>query len=162
MKILEGKNHTKYLRWNVRYYWWDFFLYKYLNCKCLVAARSISVQVVSLYNFYVIKRMRHLRVFFQFQVICTIGRILAFFLYTAALSFLLVESFHNFIVVSKICKTGKHCWKYMMFGWGKTQMLDDLYTVLNLTCCHVVKNWKTIINISVKMYPHIFLIRRIF
>ena len=51
-----------------------------------------------------------------FQILCILGRYLLFFLYSAALSFLLVESFHQFIVPHKV---GHLFTKYTVFGWGK-------------------------------------------
>lgn len=51
-----------------------------------------------------------------FQIICTIGRYALFFLYSAALSFLLLVSVHQFISPSK---AGGLVSKYLMFGWGK-------------------------------------------
>ncbi|XP_062567506.1 uncharacterized protein LOC134229736 [Saccostrea cucullata] len=63
------------------------------------------------------------------EIICRVGRILAFFLYSAAFSFLLVESFHHFYTIYKKGQVGKNRFKYLAVGWGFPLVIAIFYTV---------------------------------
>uniref|UniRef100_K1RNE9 Neurogenic locus notch-like protein 1 n=1 Tax=Magallana gigas TaxID=29159 RepID=K1RNE9_MAGGI len=84
----------------------------YVNFICVLIALNCVV-IVCLYHW-------------KTEIICTIGRYALFFLYSAALSFLLLVSVHQFISPSK---AGGLVSKYLMFGWGCPLILTSFFVV---------------------------------